>query len=89
VHLNAVVRQWYELRNILKPLTGEATGGGCLTMDSVTNAAHATCRHHWVIEMPNGPVSHGQCKVCGMERDFYNNPEDARVGEPQPVASAA
>jgi hypothetical protein len=49
-----------------------------------------TCRHHWVIEMPNGPVSHGQCKVCGTERDFYNNPEDARMGEPhEAVATAA
>ena len=52
-------------------------------MDSHTS--HLTpgdCRHHWVIEMPNGPVSHGQCKVCGQERDFYNNPEDARIGQP-------
>ena len=59
-------------------------------MEPVASTAAASCRHHWVIEMPNGPVSHGQCKVCGMERDFYNNPEDARVGEPhEAVASAA
>jgi len=56
-------------------------------MDSHTNQLHNECRHHWVIEMPNGPVSHGRCKACGLERDFYNNPEDARIG--QPVAEAA
>ncbi len=39
--------------------------------------------------MPNGPQSHGQCKVCGIERDFYNNPEDARVGETHEVVAAA
>lgn len=50
---------------------------------------HNNCRHHWVIETPNGPLSHGTCKVCGLERDFYNNPEDARVGEHPAVAAAA
>jgi hypothetical protein len=59
------------------------------TMDLDAATSQHSCRHHWVIEMPNGPVSHGQCKVCGMERDFHNNPEDARVGESQPVAGAA
>ena len=49
----------------------------------------SACRHHWVIEMPNGPLSHGQCKVCGEERDFHNNPEDARIGMPQEAAAAA
>lgn len=39
-----------------------------------------TCKHHWVIEMPNGPLSRGLCKRCGSERFFYNNPEDARAG---------
>ena len=56
-------------------------------MNANTNDTTTECRHHWVIEMPNGPVSHGQCKACGLERDFYNNPEDARIG--QQLAEAA
>jgi hypothetical protein len=88
LRLNAAVRSWCVKRYILNRIGGKLAEEDFL-MDSIANATHNDCRHHWVIEMPNGPVSHGQCKVCGMERDFYNNPEDARVGESQPVASAA
>ena len=31
------------------------------------------CRHHWVIESPNGPMSRGFCKLCGAEREFPNS----------------
>ena len=30
------------------------------------------CRHFWVIEVANGPVSRGQCKYCGERKDFFN-----------------
>ena len=30
------------------------------------------CRHHWVIESPNGPTSHGRCRRCKAKRDFTN-----------------
>jgi len=30
------------------------------------------CRHHWIIESPNGPTSRGRCRLCGDERDFTN-----------------
>ena len=30
------------------------------------------CRHYWVIEVANGPVSRGQCKICGVKKEFYN-----------------
>ena len=58
-------------------------------MDSHASHLSVACRHHWVIEMPNGPVSKGQCKRCGIERDFMNNPEDARLGAPQEAVAAA
>ena len=32
----------------------------------------ATCRHHWVIESPTGPISRGVCKVCGAVKEFQN-----------------
>jgi hypothetical protein len=30
------------------------------------------CRHFWVIDVANGPVSRGKCKYCGARKDFYN-----------------
>jgi hypothetical protein len=36
----------------------------------------ATCRHHWVIDTPNGAVSGGRCKRCGVAREFRNSSED-------------
>ena len=35
------------------------------------------CTHHWVIDGPEGPESHGRCRRCGEERLFQNTP--ARV----------
>ena len=30
------------------------------------------CRHYWIIEVANGPVSRGSCKYCGLKKEFYN-----------------
>jgi hypothetical protein len=30
------------------------------------------CVHYWIIDFPNGPVSAGKCKHCGMVKHFYN-----------------
>jgi len=45
-------------------------------LDIREGAGIATCRHHWVIETPNGSVSGGRCKRCGVEREFRNSTED-------------
>ena len=37
----------------------------------------AVCVHHWIIGLPDGPVSRGMCKKCGAEREFNNY-----VGDP-------
>ena len=43
------------------------------TANAVAERPMATgCRHHWIIETPNGPVSKGICKLCGEKRDFEN-----------------
>lgn len=34
------------------------------------------CRHFWVIEIANGPVSRGECKYCGEVREFHNSVVD-------------
>ncbi|MGH2607580.1 MAG: hypothetical protein ACRDHF_00705 [Tepidiformaceae bacterium] len=36
----------------------------------------AICRHHWVIETPNGSTSGGYCKRCGANKEFRNSTED-------------
>jgi len=41
-----------------------------------SSASSALCRHHWVIETPNGSLSRGRCKRCGHAREFRNSTED-------------
>ena len=47
------------------------------------NAAATTtvCRHHWVIQAADGPVSNGSCRVCGETREFKNYVESASWGD--------
>ena len=42
---------------------------GSLTESSTTEPV---CRHHWLIEPPNGPTSTGVCKLCGSTKEFDN-----------------
>jgi hypothetical protein len=34
--------------------------------------AEDSCHHFWMIEVANGPQSRGQCKYCGVTKEFYN-----------------
>lgn len=47
---------------------------------AVTEADEATseprCRHHWLIESPQGPTSMGICKLCGARKEFSNSATD-------------
>ena len=43
--------------------------------------AISTCRHHWVIQPADGPVSNGLCQVCGETREFKNYVESATWGD--------
>lgn len=36
-----------------------------------------SCRHHWIIERPTGPVSNGTCRTCGEVRAFQNYVESS------------
>jgi hypothetical protein len=31
------------------------------------------CVHYWIIDFPEGPVSNGVCKHCGMKKRFFNS----------------
>ena len=45
------------------------------------SAAVAVCRHHWVIQPADGPVSNGACQICGETREFKNYVESATWGD--------
>jgi hypothetical protein len=44
--------------------------------EGAAEAGAPTCRHHWLIESPQGALSHGRCKRCGEEREFRNSATD-------------
>ena len=46
-----------------------------------TNAAVEVCRHHWVIQPADGPISNGSCQICGENRKFKNYVESATWGD--------
>lgn len=46
------------------------------TESASSQGLSALCRHHWVIETPNGSTSGGRCKRCGETKDFRNSSED-------------
>ena len=46
-----------------------------------TQPVAAECTHHWVIDTPSGPVSHGTCKRCGEIREFRNYVENTPYWE--------
>jgi len=41
----------------------------------VTEYVHAHCAHHWLIAVPDGPISEGVCQRCGHVREFNNSAE--------------
>ena len=50
-----------------------------IEIDSTQSAA--ACRHHWVIQPADGPVSNGSCQACGETREFKNYVESATWGD--------
>ena len=49
----------------------------------------AICRHHWVIQPADGPVSNGLCQVCGETREFKNYVESATWGDSRITSNGA
>ncbi len=43
----------------------------------VEEQTEPTCRHHWVIETANGPISWGECQICHEGKEFHNSITDA------------
>ena len=56
---------------------------------TTTDGADGDCTHHWVIEPPNGAVSKGKCKLCGIDQEFRNSFEySSWYGTKSPNANA-
>lgn len=45
-----------------------------------TTVEGPVCQHQWVIDSPNGPTSHGKCRLCKEEREFVNYIEGSSWG---------
>lgn len=45
-----------------------------------------SCRHHWVIQPADGPVSQGSCRSCGAVKEFKNYVESAAWGDNRAAA---
>ncbi len=48
-----------------------------------------TCRHHWVLGIPAGPISEGICNMCGEFRNFKNYLENTRWEGDRPTDAAS
>jgi hypothetical protein len=44
--------------------------------EAVAPVEAGACRHHWIIDTPQGALSSGRCKRCGEEREFRNSAND-------------
>ena len=53
---------------------------GCLPEGNrEVTAAQATCRHHYAIDPPSGPLLSGQCRKCSKKRTWPADVEEART----------
>ena len=43
------------------------------TLEPVETATLSQCRHHWIIEAAEGPLSQGVCQNCREVKDFQNS----------------
>ena len=50
-------------------------------VEETAAATVSDCRHHWVIQPADGPVSNGACQICGETREFKNYVESATWGD--------
>jgi hypothetical protein len=57
-------------------LDGAVLDGAVLEVavpEVVEEKAEPTCRHHWVIESAQGPISWGECQICHEGKQFTNS----------------
>jgi hypothetical protein len=46
------------------------------SMPATVEVEAPACAHHWIIASPEGAMSLGRCKRCGVEKEFPNSAED-------------
>ena len=47
------------------------------------------CKHHWVIDISNGPTSEGVCKICGERSKFRNSTDNTGWDSQSPKSKRA
>lgn len=59
-------------------VTGDTSGA---VLD-VQGSTEKQCLHYWVIDSPNGQISSGVCKICGVTKEFDNwGPDSVKYGD--------
>ena len=38
------------------------------------------CKHEWIIETANGPISWGECQICHEGKEFKNSTPEKWLG---------
>ena len=49
----------------------------------MSSTTHDKCIHHWIIDIAEGPVSKGECKLCRKTSNFTNSIWVDSFGSPQ------
>ena len=57
--------------------------------DILAEYVTSRCAHHWIIAVPNGPMSEGVCQRCGDHREFQNSISDYRWPANTPAGKGA
>ncbi|MCH8297923.1 MAG: helix-turn-helix transcriptional regulator [Chloroflexi bacterium] len=57
--------------------------------DILADYVTSRCAHHWIIAVPNGPMSDGVCQRCGDHREFQNSISDYRWPANTPAGNGA
>ncbi len=52
-------------------------------ISTVAPAGSVKCRHYWIIDMPDGRISKGECSLCGEQRGFPNYLSDCLADNDQ------
>jgi hypothetical protein len=55
---------------------------------TVEEKEEVKCRHYWVIQPADGPVSQGKCQNCGESREFKNYVEASTWGDDKSASRA-
>ena len=64
--------------NTARDWVDRGVGPSTAHQEKLTEYLQTHCAHHWVIDVPSGPISEGTCQRCAQVREFNNSAEYTR-----------